>query len=67
MCAKCGHELFNSKTKFSHNSPWPAFTETVRPDSVVKEVETEPQESSDAEALKVIMEVRNKHMLQQVE
>ncbi|KXJ23512.1 Methionine-R-sulfoxide reductase B1 [Exaiptasia diaphana] len=53
VCANCGHELFHSKAKFSHNSPWPAFTDTVRDDSVVKEVETESQSSSNAPALKV--------------
>jgi len=54
VCSKCGNKLFHSKTKFSHNSPWPAFTDTVNEDSVLKEVETEPQSSSDATALKVI-------------
>ena len=36
VCSKCGNELFYSTKKFEHSSPWPAFTETVRPDSVSK-------------------------------
>ena len=39
VCSKCDHELFSSKKKFDHSSPWPAFTETVREDSVVKHEE----------------------------
>uniref|UniRef100_A0A8D2QRM2 Methionine sulfoxide reductase B1 n=1 Tax=Zosterops lateralis melanops TaxID=1220523 RepID=A0A8D2QRM2_ZOSLA len=34
VCAKCGHELFSSRAKYEHSSPWPAFTETLRGDSV---------------------------------
>ncbi|KAJ1096066.1 hypothetical protein NDU88_001212 [Pleurodeles waltl] len=33
-CAKCGYELFSSRSKFEHSSPWPAFTETIHEDSV---------------------------------
>ncbi|OPJ87452.1 methionine-R-sulfoxide reductase B1 [Patagioenas fasciata monilis] len=36
VCAKCGHELFSSRAKYEHSSPWPAFTETLREDSVAK-------------------------------
>jgi len=36
VCAKCGYELFSSATKYSHNSPWPAFTQTYHQDSVSK-------------------------------
>ena len=36
VCSECGHELFSSRQKFEHNSPWPAFTETIREDSVSK-------------------------------
>ncbi|CAL1537404.1 unnamed protein product [Lymnaea stagnalis] len=36
VCVKCGHELFSSRSKYEHSSPWPAFTETVHPDSVHK-------------------------------
>ncbi|PIK46113.1 putative methionine-R-sulfoxide reductase B1 [Apostichopus japonicus] len=35
-CVECGYELFSSKKKFEHSSPWPAFTETVHKDSVSK-------------------------------
>ena len=40
MCSKCGNELFYSTKKFKHSSPWPAFTETVKPDSVSKKAES---------------------------
>ena len=53
VCPKCGHELFSAKAKYKHNTPWPAFTETIRADSVSKVDETEPQRSSKARALKV--------------
>lgn len=39
VCAQCGNELFSSRTKFKHFSPWPSFTETVHEDSVVKREE----------------------------
>uniref|UniRef100_A0A914AK33 peptide-methionine (R)-S-oxide reductase n=1 Tax=Patiria miniata TaxID=46514 RepID=A0A914AK33_PATMI len=39
VCSQCGHELFNSVSKFKHSSPWPAFTDTVHPDSVSKRPE----------------------------
>jgi len=39
VCAKCGYELFSSETKYSHNSPWPAFTQTIHPDSVTRKQE----------------------------
>ncbi|CAB3369807.1 Hypothetical predicted protein [Cloeon dipterum] len=35
-CAECGNELFSSLSKYTHHTPWPAFTETVREDSVSK-------------------------------
>ena len=53
ICPKCGHELFSAKAKYQHHTPWPAFTETIRADSVSKVDETEPQQSSKAKALKV--------------
>lgn len=40
MCSKCNHPLFSSRSKFAHSSPWPAFTETIREDSVTKMMET---------------------------
>ncbi|XP_060116701.1 methionine-R-sulfoxide reductase B1 isoform X2 [Heteronotia binoei] len=39
VCARCGYELFSSKTKYAHSSPWPAFTETLHLDSVSKHEE----------------------------
>lgn len=36
VCAKCGYELFSSRSKYEHSSPWPAFTETVHEDSVTR-------------------------------
>ena len=52
-CVKCGNDLFHGKSKYAHHTPWPAFSETVREDSVRKEIETVPQESSQAMAMKV--------------
>lgn len=40
VCSRCNHELFLSSKKFEHSSPWPAFTETMTPESVVKEKES---------------------------
>ncbi|KAK2820818.1 hypothetical protein Q5P01_023777 [Channa striata] len=40
VCSKCNHPLFSSRSKFAHSSPWPAFTETIREDSVTKLMET---------------------------
>ena len=53
VCPKCGLELFSAKAKYQHNTPWPAFTETIRNDSVSKQHEKEAQQSSKAKALKV--------------
>ena len=53
-CSECGYELFSSKTKYEHHTPWPAFTNTIHSDSVSKVIEGDPQESSDCRALKVI-------------
>ena len=36
VCSKCNNELFHSSSKYEHSSPWPAFTSTVRPDSLSK-------------------------------
>ena len=52
-CVKCGNDLFHGKSKYDHHTPWPAFSETIREDSVRKEIETVPQESSQAKAMKV--------------
>uniref|UniRef100_A0A3Q2ZYX4 Methionine sulfoxide reductase B1b n=1 Tax=Kryptolebias marmoratus TaxID=37003 RepID=A0A3Q2ZYX4_KRYMA len=40
VCSQCHHPLFSSRSKFAHSSPWPAFTDTVREDSVTKMMET---------------------------
>lgn len=48
VCAKCGYELFSSRSKYAHSSPWPAFTETIHEDSVAK-----CPEKNRPEALKV--------------
>ncbi|RVE59385.1 hypothetical protein OJAV_G00187950 [Oryzias javanicus] len=40
VCSNCNHPLFSSRSKFAHSSPWPAFTETLREDSVTKLMET---------------------------
>ena len=54
VCPKCGHELFSAKAKYEHHTPWPAFTETIKDDSVSKVDETEEnQKSSKAKAMKV--------------
>lgn len=39
VCSQCSHPLFSSRSKFPHSSPWPAFTETIREDSVTKMME----------------------------
>lgn len=36
VCSKCDHQLFSSRSKFEHSSPWPAFTETIQDNSVSK-------------------------------
>ncbi|CAI5792385.1 methionine-R-sulfoxide reductase B1 [Podarcis lilfordi] len=38
-CSKCGYELFSSRSKYAHSSPWPAFTETLHEDSISKYLE----------------------------
>ena len=40
VCSKCGNELFHSVNKFEHSTAWPAFTQTISSDSVVKEKES---------------------------
>ena len=40
VCSKCDYELFSSRTKFEHSSPWPAFAETIHDDSVSKRIES---------------------------
>lgn len=40
VCSNCSHPLFSSRSKYAHSSPWPAFTETIREDSVTKMMES---------------------------
>uniref|UniRef100_A0A3P9AC00 MsrB domain-containing protein n=1 Tax=Esox lucius TaxID=8010 RepID=A0A3P9AC00_ESOLU len=40
VCSKCSNPLFSSRSKFPHSSPWPAFTETIKEDSVTKRMES---------------------------
>jgi len=40
VCSECGYELFSSKTKYKHNTPWPAFTEPIHADSLSKKIES---------------------------
>merc|ERR1712154_660954 len=53
VCSKCEYPLFSSTEKYEHHTPWPAFKNPIYPDSLAKELETEPQDSSDGVALKV--------------
>ncbi|RXG54908.1 Methionine-R-sulfoxide reductase B1 [Armadillidium vulgare] len=36
VCSECGNKLFSSICKFEHDTPWPAFTNPITPDSVSK-------------------------------
>jgi len=38
-CSNCGFELFSSRSKFDHHSPWPSFTETIFKNSIAKDDE----------------------------
>jgi len=38
-CSQCNEPLFRSSEKFEHDSPWPAFNNTVKPNSVTKKQE----------------------------
>lgn len=40
VCSKCGHELFHSKSKYQHSSPWPTFSETISENSLSKYLES---------------------------
>eukprot|EP00094_Tigriopus_californicus_P011141 TCALIF_10751-PA protein Name:"Similar to MSRB1 Methionine-R-sulfoxide reductase B1 (Pongo abelii)" AED:0.23 eAED:0.23 QI:184/1/0.66/1/1/0.66/3/0/80 len=53
-CLECDHPLFSSKAKYPHHTPWPAFSDTVQPDSLKKIPENETQTSSQGLALKVL-------------
>ncbi|KAG8222532.1 hypothetical protein J437_LFUL004568 [Ladona fulva] len=36
VCSECGYELFSSRAKYEHSSPWPAFTEPIHKNSLKK-------------------------------
>ena len=55
VCEKCDHPLFSSVAKYEHQTPWPAFTNPLRSDSLSKKPETEHQDSSECYALKVLI------------
>ena len=40
VCRRCGHELFSSKMKYKHGTPWPAFVNTIQDNSVHKRKES---------------------------
>lgn len=41
VCSKCDNPLFKSTAKYSHSTPWPAFSEPVTKESLKKYHETE--------------------------
>lgn len=41
VCSKCEYELFSSKSKYEHSSPWPAFSKVINSDSL-RRVEESP-------------------------
>jgi len=53
VCSQCDHELFSSRTKFEHHSPWPSFTETIHSNSVTRRPELHDGHVSQ-KALKVL-------------
>ncbi|XP_027469484.1 methionine-R-sulfoxide reductase B1 isoform X1 [Zalophus californianus] len=58
VCAKCGYELFSSRSKYAHSSPWPAFTETIHADSVDKRPERNSPEALKAKELLALRSCR---------
>ncbi|XP_044770984.1 methionine-R-sulfoxide reductase B1 isoform X2 [Neomonachus schauinslandi] len=58
VCAKCGYELFSSRSKYAHSSPWPAFTETIHADSVAKCPERNSTEALKAKELLALRSCR---------
>ena len=40
VCSKCEYPLFSSTEKYKHHTPWPAFTNPVHKDSLIKKMET---------------------------
>merc|ERR1712150_71017 len=42
VCEKCDHPLFSSVAKYEHQTPWPAFTNPLRSDSLSKKTRNRP-------------------------
>ena len=40
LCAACGHELFDSETKYESGSGWPSFWEPIAPSAVEEHPDT---------------------------
>merc|ERR1712109_185830 len=40
VCSKCGNELFGSQSKYKHETPWPAFKQTIHDNSLSKRLES---------------------------
>jgi len=40
VCSKCDHELFGSQSKYKHETPWPAFSQTKHENSLSKRLES---------------------------
>ena len=40
VCSKCDHELFGSQSKYKHETPWPAFSQTKHENSLSKKLES---------------------------
>merc|ERR1712150_157254 len=39
VCSKCEHQLFGSESKYSHQTPWPAFKNPIHENSLSKRLE----------------------------
>ena len=39
VCSKCEHQLFGSESKYSHETPWPAFKNPILENSLSKKLE----------------------------
>ena len=40
VCSNCDHELFGSQSKYKHETPWPAFSQTKHENSLSKKLES---------------------------
>jgi len=45
VCAECSHPLFSSRSKYHHETPWPAFTKPIQEDSLKKVAEEGREEA----------------------